>query len=191
MIDKALELLRDELDAYIHLVLPGPNPDPRVVLTKLVNQDGTLALEDDKIGFTLVSVEEEKIMKAQRATVQVNGMTKFVNPEIKLNLFVLFSANFTDYSTALRNLSQVITFFQGKNVFDATTSPTLDPAIDALYLDYINETTEQQYELWTRMGAKYLPSVMYRIRMLTLQANNILEERPDVTTVNVELKNSL
>src|SRR5690606_37341340 len=100
MIDKSLELLRDELDAYIHLVLPGPNPDPRVVLTKLVNQDGTLALEDDKIGFTLVSVEEEKIMKSQRATVQVNGMTKFVNREIELNLFVLFSANFSDYSTA-------------------------------------------------------------------------------------------
>lgn len=192
MIDKALELLRDELDAYLQLVLPGVGSGPRVELTKLMNQDGTLSMLDDKVGFTLISVDEEKIMKAQKPTVQtVGGTTKFLNPEIRLNLFVLFTANFDDYSTALRHLSQVITFFQGKTVYNKQVSPTLDPGIESLYIDYINETIEQQYELWTRLGAKYIPSVVYRVRMLTLQANNVLEERPDIITVNTQLQNSL
>ncbi len=186
MIKKVLDTLKGQLDNYLKSVLT-PHVS-YVEVSNLVTSSGSAVPFTDKIVITLFAVDEEKAMKSQTYTKQVNGVTTIVNPEIRLNLNILVSANFTNYEMGLGALSQAITFFQGKNVFNHQNTPELTDAVEAVYLDFVNQSESEQYDVWTKIGAKYQPSVIYKVRMLTIQANFALENRVDVESVNVDVQ---
>ena len=94
MINKALTFLLNELNNYFET-----SNERKVVLANIVNQDGlTDPRHDDSILLTLVNIEEEKALKSQTPYIrEPNGSALKINPEIKLNLQILFSANFKNY----------------------------------------------------------------------------------------------
>lgn len=184
MIKAALDILKTQLDTYLKSVL-GPNS--YVEVSNLVTPSGEPVSFSDKIVITLFSIDEERTLKSQGFTKSINGTTQIVNPDLKLNLFILVSANFSEYEVGLGALSNAITFFQGKSVFNHQNTPELDAAIDVLYLDFINHSEDEQYDVWNKIGAKYQPSVIYRVRMLTIQANFALENRVDIETMKVNV----
>jgi hypothetical protein len=186
MIKDVLETIKNQLDNYLKAVLTPHTP--YVVLGNLVNEStGTMIALDEKIYITVFAIDEEKMMKSQTFTKQVNGVTTIVNPELKLNLNILVSAMFSNYDDGLKALSQTITFFQGKNVFNHQNTPELPEGVDAVYLDFVNQSESEQYDVWTKIGAKYQPSVIYRLRMLTIQANFAQENRVDIETINLNV----
>ena len=102
---------------------------------------------------------------------------------IKLILYVLVSANFNDYKTSLQFLSGAIRFFQSKNVFNSQNTPALHASLEKLIVDLFTLGFEQQYHLWGSLGAKYLSSVLYRVRMVTIQEMQKSGEQPPVKSV--------
>ena len=94
------------------------------------------------------------------------------NPAVHLYLSLLFTAirqtsnHFNDQ--ALQDLQQVIGFFQKKFVFDHSNTPNLDVNIEKLILDMVSLNLQQMHEIWTVLGGKYFPSVVYRMRMVTI-----------------------
>jgi len=185
MIKDVLDTLKDQLDNYLKSILGSTSS--YVEVAHLVDNEGSIAHFTDKVIITLFAVDEEKVMKSQTFTKQVNGVTTIVNPELRLNLNILVSSIFTDYESGLNALSQTITFFQGKNVFNHQNTPELPDGIEAVYLDFINQSESEQYDVWTKIGAKYQPSVIYRVRMLTIQADFAQESRVDIESTNVDL----
>lgn len=169
MIDKALAVIASQINAFLDRLPELSHLDHKIKLSHVVNADGT-AILDKPLGLCLVNVEEERVLKAQVATrLSSDGNVVAVNPEIKLNLFVLVSANFDDYSTGLVYLSGVIRFFQSTNVFTHQNVPDMDDKIERLSIDLHTLSFEQQNHLWGSIGAKYLPSVLYKIRMISIQ----------------------
>ena len=73
----------------------------------------------DKVVMSLVNVEEERLFRAvdhnQR---QDDGSYAKIRPETRLNLYLLFIANLTDYDEALKALSHIISFFQHRSYFE-------------------------------------------------------------------------
>lgn len=187
MIYKALIFLEKELHDYFET-----NYERDVAMTYVVSQDGnTDPQNDNSVLLTLISIEEEKALKSQSPYVKgVNGSSIKVNPEIKLNLQILFTANFKDYKEAIKSLSGVLRFFQGRNVFDHQNSPALDPGIDKLILELITPSFEQLNHMWGYLGAKYMPSVMYKVRMLTIQESKALESVEGVAGINKDFSAS-
>jgi hypothetical protein len=87
----------------------------------------------------------------------------------------------------LKQLSYVISFFQGKNVFTTDTSPALDPSIRKLVVELYSYSFEQQYNFWTVIGAKYLPSALYKIRMVTYQERRVRDQSSAIVTIDNDL----
>ncbi|MEE9450351.1 MAG: DUF4255 domain-containing protein [Ignavibacteriaceae bacterium] len=181
MIDKGLEVIKGALGNYLKL-LPELNStsEDLIVLSHVVKPDGTLALQDKSIAITLVNVEEERTLKSQNTvSISPNGNVSQVNPEIKLNLFILFSVNYKDYNKALQYLSAVVRCFQANNVFTKEKVPGMDPSIEKLIVELHTLNFEQQNHLWGALGAKYIPSVLYRVRLITIQeAIKSAEQKP-------------
>jgi hypothetical protein len=96
---------------------------------------------------------------------------------VNLNLFILFSSYFIDknYPEALKFLSAVISFFQSNAVFNHSNTPDLDDRVEKLTFEIVNQDLQNQSHLWGSLGGKYLPSILYKIRMVTIQEGNEAE----------------
>ena len=199
MIREAMTFLTDEVNNYITLRAGAPINGSWIVLSNVAKQSGDWAIPNNNLGMSLINIEEERVFKDQQTAFRnVNGDIEHYNPEIKLNLYVLISANFTsgdtdgtntEYEEGLKQLSYVISMFQGKNVFTTDNSPGLDASIRKLVVELYSYSFEQQYNFWTVIGAKYLPSVLYRVRMLTFQEKRILDQQTPITAIDIEMSN--
>ncbi len=189
MINKVLELLRDEIHDYLKLK-PDLNVGNQqtISLSNIVDSDGKIEIPSDSLGITLLNIEEEKVMKSQISAVKKNNTVSYLNPDIKLNLYLMITTNFGDYSTALKYLSYVISFFQSKSVFDHQNSPKLDVLIEKLIVELYTLTFEQQNYLWSAVGSKLLPSVMYKVRMLVVQENISKLDAPPIQIIGISEK---
>jgi hypothetical protein len=186
MIDDALKTLADQAQGFLERN-SGSSGDlqGRICLANVVNpEDGSVALEPDSLGLCLVNIEEERVTKSQRASAPAAGRVAYLNPELKLNLHVLIAANYKVYRTGLHFLSSVIRFFQAKSVFTPENTPELASGIQKLIVEMYTLNLEQQNHLWGALGAKYLPSVFYKVRMLTIQEELVAEEQPPITVVD-------
>ncbi|RZJ91752.1 MAG: DUF4255 domain-containing protein [Chryseobacterium sp.] len=199
MINTALDFLSKEINSNLNNIAGTTNED-FIVVSSIV-YDGKLAIPDKTLGLTLMNIEEDRVAKDQRVTVRnMQGDIETRNPDIYLNLFVLISANFhyeetesprLDYLEGLKRLSQVISFFQGKNVFTQANSPLLaltDNKIERLSAELFSFNFEQMNHFWSIIGHSYLPSVLYKIRILTIQENVQLAPDGIIESIAIQTK---
>jgi len=65
----------------------------------------------------------------------------------------------------------------------ARNTPRLDPGVEKLTFEMESLSSEKLNNVWSTLGAKYMPSVVYKIRMLTFDSSVIREYRPAVAGV--------
>lgn len=182
MLDVAVNFLTKELNAYLLARTGGTFGS--ALLSRVVSDAGKWAIPEDQIGVALVNVEEERALRSQLPqSVYADGRQVVLEPELKLNLNLLFAANFKQYDQGLRQLSLVLTFFQARTVFTAERYPGLDPRIERLGVDLVSLTFEQLNQLWAFVGAKQLPSALYRVRLVALQDLEPAAIQPPITTI--------
>jgi uncharacterized protein DUF4255 len=182
MIHLALKFLKDQVNSRLH---QEGEPDD-ILLTAIVNDKGEYNFAPGQIGISAINIEEEKFLKAQPpAERRTKDTVQFANPEIRLNVFMMLAANPGKdfYEDALRKLSEAIFFFQGINVFERTNFPALDPRIEKLIVDLYTLSFEQQNQLWGSLGAKYIPSVIYKVRLLVIDDKLFGAKTPLIKTI--------
>jgi len=195
MLEESLSFIVDKVNEYIALQAAGDST--RVELNALVDQKGDVQVGDDKVACTLVSLEEERISKAQYVHEVQNGVTTKKNPPLKFNLYVLFAANpkistaNTNYGEGLKLISHIIAYFQGNNYFTKTNAPEIPDGIEKLIMEVYSMPIEQQNYMWGALGAKYLPSVLYRMRLVVIDAQAVNENQPAINTINTSLEDKL
>jgi len=195
MIHTALDFITLTLNA--HLQQKNGITGNLVSLTNIASESGII-IPDDSIGVSLVNIEEDRIFKDQHYTfINSGGVVEKRNPEIKLNLYVLFAANYqreggeldsSDYIEGLKQLSYIISFFQATNVFTEDNYPLMaemDPNMKKLVVELYSYTFEQMYNFWSVLGAKYLPSILYKIRLLTFQEEELLGLDPAIEKITI------
>jgi hypothetical protein len=183
MIRTALEFIKNELDAYV-ADRENNSADYAsgsiVDIKSIILPNGNINLDNNKhITIMLAGMEEER-REGKRPYLLPTDDNKFLslNPPVEINLFLLFIAHSSDYETALRDLSDVISFFQANIVFDEQRFPNLNasvekPAdkpwqlIERLSFRLSNLSFEQQNNLWAMLGGKYIPSALYKASLLT------------------------
>ncbi len=186
MIDKALKVLRSELLDYLARQ-PDLTVTDAVQFANVTKDDGTVAVPKETVGLTLINIEEERVNKPQSPTRTVAaGQLAVVNPDLNLNLYLLFSANFTDYLTSITYLAAVIGFFQARHVFTPESSPSMDPRIERLNVELYSLNLEQQNHLWGYLGGKYLPSVVYKVRLVRIQEGIVRREGERITHIDID-----
>ncbi len=186
MIDIALLILRDELNSYISSRDASVNIIvDNIGLFETTNGD-TL---NNNIVITLVNIEEESALKNQSALKRpFIGNAIYQNPPVYLNLYVLFTCNYSgaDYRLALRRLSYIIQFLQSKNSFSASSSVTggsidlsqPDVADLKFTLELYTLSFEQINHLWGSLGGRQVPFAMYKLRLIAITDRAVIREVP-------------
>jgi len=125
----------------------------------------------DKVILTLVNIDEEKTLKNNPHYVRDGEALLKRNPTLFLNLYVLISCGADDYETALSKISYVIGFFQSKHVFTPENAEAAfpDEHVEKIIMDMFSMNFEQVNHLWGIMGGKYIPSVLYKMRLVPVQ----------------------
>ena len=145
-----------------------------VILANAVDMSGNLNSQiDNKLCLFLHNIEEERVIR--------NGSYQAfagMNPPKHFNLYLMFVANFPDpnYIESLRYISLVLEFFQGTQLFNSSNLPLLSANVDKLSFEFVNFSFDELNSVWSLMGLKYMPSAMYKLKLLTFTNNLIREE---------------
>jgi len=170
MIHEIIPLIAGELKEYLESKFDVI--DDIVKIGNLMNPDGTMAiLEDNKVIITLVNVERDGS--------NLMGGDSFIKGDlpVHINIYLMFSAYHLDYAEALKLLSGVIGFFQA--------NPTFFHEGNNMKIELQNFDFKELSNIWSILGAKYLPSVVYKIRTIDMDEDNIHDEIPYVEGITI------
>jgi len=175
-----LKVLQEELMNYDEL--------EDVEVDNLVNETGQIS--HTGVVITLVKVDEESTLKnGKHHRLTQSYRVVFKNRKIYTNLYVLISSH-GNYISALTNLSKVLEFFQGKNVFthlDGTPSGSKLGENYKLIVELQDFTFEQINYIWSIYGGAHKPSVFYKVRLVPHEARDKqIDEGDPILEVNVD-----
>ncbi|GAA0560452.1 DUF4255 domain-containing protein [Chitinophaga japonensis] len=173
MIDQILNAITGKLNTYIGTL------EPDVMLGNIsfadAFHDNSSQNVNDKIIASVINIEQEESLRNipfRRTIADAQGLPQGVEqqPEIHLNVYVLFGANKNNYTTALQRISQVIAFFQRQFVFTPADTPVLGTlGLSKLVFDLYSTDFQELNQIWSVMGGKYIPSVIYKMRLAIIQ----------------------
>jgi hypothetical protein len=181
MIDRALKFIADEINIYLKSKLSFPDSS-KIVLDNIAKlQDNSNGgSSTNRIILSLVNIEEDRLYKNPENFFKTDdNKVVYQNPAVPVNVYCIFAYNHGEsdtettnhYEEGLMYISYVIQFFQHRNVFTSQNSPALDPLIEKLIAELHSLGFEQLNHLWAILGGKYLPSVMYKFRLLVIDEN--------------------
>ena len=183
MIESAISVLASQLNEFLKVNASVRQDFVRV--SNLVEQSGTVVPDNaNKIAVFLVNVAKETMPWRAPAGPSL-GASRYIDSNIPLHmtLSVMFAANFSGrlYPDALRHLSNTISFFQRRPIFDHFNTPELDGRIDRLILEIENLGITELSNLWGIISGKYVPSILYRVRMVTFDPDAVISQTPVIT----------
>lgn len=113
--------------------------------------------------MTLLNVDEETSVMPQ--VPEFRNRKQLKNPDLLLNLNILFSSQASDYSTALHDISLLLREFQKTKVIRDEDGNEFRVSLSPVSL-------EQNLNIWQTLGARMMPSVVYKVRMLTVHTED-------------------
>lgn len=189
MLDVVLDFLVKNVNSW--LALRGSPDFGQLELSSVVDDTGKWTITKDRIGLALINIEEERVLRSQLPeTALIGGQQIALQPDLKLNLHLLFAAYFTRYDQALKYLSFVLTYFQSHSLFKQDEYPGLDSRVERLSIELQPLAFDQLNQIWAFVGAKQLPSAIYKVRMVALQDRETPVIATPITQITVDAHRS-
>lgn len=170
MLMQSLQFTVNVLDQYIRNKFQLD--ESKVILNNIIDSNGSIPTKNEnKIVLSLINIEQETLQPFYvRNQKLANGNYGELNPSQRFNLDLLITSNFDDYNESLKFLNAVIQFFQSHVVLDATAFSNIPKNLNKLEFEIEKLNYNQMHSLWTAMGAKYQPSLVYKARLITIQS---------------------
>lgn len=181
MIDNALANIKEALEESF--ANEFENVSDKIALCNIINPDGSMPNDlDGKIVFLLVNVAQEMAVKNNfNSTTNKHKKNSNTAPAVHLNLNVLFCANFTGntYMEGLAYLSAIIRFFQ-RNPIMKPPSVGKSKEDSKLFFEMVKLDYSEMSHLWSAIGSKLMPSVLYKVRLLSFSADAMGQTAPSI-----------
>jgi hypothetical protein len=140
----------------------------KVKLSNVVVKDDSAGLSDmDKISVTLIGLHQESNIRQKTPNLS--------DTPIHLTMYVLFSVYFgedSSYDQSLKELSAILSFFQGNPVITSQNAPDLPSEVERLTFKLENQALNEQQNMWSMLGGKHVPSVVYRVNIVPIMEGN-------------------
>lgn len=171
MIEKSLQFTNNVLEQFLKNEM-GLD-DNSVIINNIIDGDGTIPqINQNKVVISLINIEKESLKPFYvRNQKLANGNYSVTTPVERYNMDILVTSNFDDYKETLKFLNAVILFFQIHPSFSAATNSNMPEGLKKLEFEIEKVSYHQMHSLWSAMGAKYQPSVIYKTWLITLDAN--------------------
>jgi len=187
MIEKALQFTGKALNQFAKKKY-GLEEDV-VIINPIIDQNGVVPKENqNKIIISLIHVEQETTKAFYNRNQQLSNGNYVKAPlSHRYNLFILITPNFDNYSEALKFLDTSIQFFQINELIDATRNAEIPKNLEKLEYEFQKgENYLQMQNLWTALGAKYQPSVIYKVKLVTILSDEIEGFDAGINQINTE-----
>jgi len=191
-IGEILKELSDKIKEYIQL---GITIELANIAT--LSDDDSIVSDRSAIVLSIVNIEEDKTLKNQSLykaipkppEEQITKIDRYKKPAQNLIFSILFTAYNSDntmYADSIDKLEQVMRYLQNNNVFyyndnmgfkeqDEVSSEQIKES-DKIIIDLISLKTDQLNQMWSYLGAKYMPSCLYTLRLVHLQKETTITE---------------
>ena len=153
-----------------------------VVVSDLTDIDGSTPTNmNNKVVISLVNIEKDYSFKNQ-PLFNPGFFSGISHTSLSLNLNIVVVACFSssNYMESLKYLSATTHYFQSTPVFDHHNSPDLNAGIEKLILDIENLKLHELSSLWGILGGKYLPSIFYKVRAITVDSKFVVERKHEL-----------
>lgn len=157
-----------------------------------------LNLTKSPIILSIVNIEEDRTLKNQ--SVYLNeanpktNISRYKNPTQHLIFSILFSSYVEEpdlYLAGIEKLNLIINYFQQNNVFyykkddtELIYYPVFMSKTEAQKLNYSKITfetaslsMEQLNQMWSYLGSKYMPSILFKMRLYPVQVDTVIQEK--------------
>lgn len=184
MLVSSLEYVRKTLEKYIG----DANVDVSINSARKLAEQGNPA----GIVVSLINVQEETALRNTPNVRRTGIRTEYVEPPVFLNLYLLFAFDFAKYETGLAHLSKTIELFQQRRWFSAENSTPGNPfpaELEKLSFEMVNLSFEELNNLWSVLGGTYLPSAVYKVRLVRVEGSQRVEAS-EITTIGLTLVKS-
>ncbi|MFC7774738.1 Pvc16 family protein [Flavobacterium sp. GCM10027622] len=172
-----------------------------------LNDGDDFLLSKSVIVLSIVNIEEDKTLKNQsvylRDTNDQTNISRYKQPTQHLIISVLFASYNKDmakYLDGIDKLKNVISYFQQNNSFyykiDDTEMIDYDTYLtktelqkeqyQKITMESVSLTTEQLNQMWSCLGSKYMPSMLYKMRLCMIQQSPTIQEKV-IKKVKVDL----
>lgn len=183
MLQPTLQFIRDSLDTYLRQKF-GLAAQV-VVVNHVLDANGEIpARNQNKVIISLLNVVKEQVMPRQQVTRDSYDRVQVAH---RYNLDLLITSHFDGYDTSLKFLDTVLLFFQQNPIIDNRAFPNLPSGIDKLVFEMENLSLMESQNLWSAMGAKYQPSVVFRSSLINLQTDERDQYIPTLENPNVDV----
>ena len=167
--DRILDFIKNQIEIYLQQKF---GQDGSAIGYLASGNWDPLTFTDNQTTILLINVEEDRVMRPDHlySAKDAEGNKIAAPPELRLNLFILFVAKNNDYKEAWKQLSAIISFFQQKRLFTPENAPELPDDVQTLVFELTTLSFSEQNEVWSALKAPYHPSVMFKVRTVTVQS---------------------
>jgi len=185
MIDRAASLIVRALNQQ--LASPETAPEDAAVLMDFGDGSGQAPEAQDKIVVIVANITQDTVT---RNLTRSQLPSELRQSPVSLYIHLVVAANFAPdkYARGLNALSRAIEFFQSCPVLTPHNTPGLQAAgIDRLSIEMESLGLDTVSQLWGVLGGRYLPSVVYRVRTVTIDSGAVIDEITPVVGVDRQL----
>ncbi|MCB9231057.1 MAG: DUF4255 domain-containing protein [Bacteroidia bacterium] len=161
MIQESLEFVVTNLNEYLMgILIPKPTTDLLVFSVVLDQKGEWLAKGYHGLILSVQNIQQEK--KVEISSKRLNQILP-----LELNIYPMISSHFPSKLTgeSYGLIGLVIRFFYENPVFSPEVYPDFPPGIRQMSWEMLNLDFKELSHLWNSIGAKYMPSVIYKVRL--------------------------
>ena len=174
MIFETLDIIKQQLEEELSLSTKNWSSENKVVLSHLYDSDGQLVLPKNCVAVSLVNVEETHDDSPGKITRMTNGgYNEHSRPPLTLTLSILLTANFEHYDQSLKVLAILMRYFLNNPSLSIRDAPEMPKQLQRLHFKMFSQNLDQAKDIWSFLGGRYLPSVMYNVRGTEVHSEQI------------------
>ncbi len=168
---KILFFLKDKVDNYNE----STSSVVEIVNIATLNDGDEFLDSTSPIVLSIINIEEDTTARNPNVYIpQTNPPQKYNNPSQHLVLSILFTAYNKEqkkekYEDGIKKLEHVMHCFQEERVFFIDVGTMVNPNVVKVILDMESLKISELNQLWSMLGNKYMPSVLYKMRLISVQ----------------------
>lgn len=186
MIGSTLSFIANRLDEIIRQRLQLTPSERKLILSPFVDLNGSVAIqEENTLVMFPVNIQKDSVAASVPQRPAVGEGIVNMPPPLHLNLYLVIGVYYeaAQLKYGLDLLTTAISILQGQPLWNHQNSPDLPEGIQKLVFEMESLDFHQQSHIWGHLGGKYLPSVVYKLRMIIIDDGKVEGVLPSIEQV--------
>lgn len=179
MLFHSLHFLKEKLNTHFKNSVRWD--EGKAILSSLSEASKSDTSSSDCIKLTLINICQESSLKNHNTRSRNGSEFERKPPRQSYNVDIMFSAHSGKYDESLKLLSETINYFQSNHYFDHSIAPDLPSSFERIALSVLDSDLGEMLHFWSAHGSSYVPSIAYRVRLVTFDGEEIKELVPRVS----------